>query len=505
MVDKRKLVICGTHPAQFNGYSKVLHEICNGLSTEYASDLDVYIFGFQNFNSENMKKEHVNERNLDKVKEIYDVYAHEEPKKKGFGEDLIAPYLEKIKPDIVVIYNDLIVISSLLQRISKIETRTEFKVIPYIDLVYQNERNDLIKFINDNVDGGITFGECWSQQLKKQNFTKPLTSIPHGFNPLSHFPIERKVARLYYGIPDSDIVIVNLNRNQPRKRWDICLMAFVKYVSQHLGGNVKLLIGTSMNGAWDLMDIIISECRKNNITLEDIKKHIIVIPNPQQLTDKEINVLYNIGDIGLNTCDGEGFGLCNFEQAGLGIPQVLSKVGGFTEIFHKSNSILITPKWTYYVDKSRDVVGGEAQVCDVDDFVRGIEFYVSNETTRISHGKKSREHILKNYSWKTVVKHFYYVIMSSTTDLMKEKKRIQADKEKKEKEKEHEKTATSKSQVSGDAQKRPFEITPIEDVDIEELIRQRYSTNKTPSASSSTSTSTSTKGVDDEDFFIIEG
>jgi len=29
---------------------------------------------------------------------------------------------------------------------------------------------------------------------------------------------------------------------------------------------------------------------------------------------------YIIADIGINTCDGEGFGLCNFEQAGIGIP-----------------------------------------------------------------------------------------------------------------------------------------------------------------------------------------
>ena len=46
--------------------------------------------------------------------------------------------------------------------------------------------------------------------------------------------------------------------------------------------------------------------------------------------------MYNVGDIGINTCDGEGFGLCNFEQAGVGVPQIVPKVGGFLDFMQKS-------------------------------------------------------------------------------------------------------------------------------------------------------------------------
>ncbi len=491
MTAKRKVIFCGTHPSQFNGYSKVLYEICNGLSKDFENELELYIFGFQNFHSNNSKKDHIHERELTNVKEVYDVYANEEPKKKGFGEELITDYIKKVNPDIVIIYNDLIVISSLLQRISKIDERNNFKVIPYIDLVYRNEKNDLIKFINDNVDGVITFNDFWSEQLKKQNFTKSITSIPHGFNPLNHYPISKKVARLYYGIEEDNIVIVNLNRNQPRKRWDICLMAFIKFISKHLDKKIKLLIGTTMNGAWDLMDIIISECRKNDITLEDIKKHIIVIPNPQQLTDKEVNILYNIGDIGINTCDGEGFGLCNFEQAGVGIPQIVSRVGGFNEIFHKSNTIFINPKWSYYVDKSRDVVGGEAEVCDVDDFVKGFEFYVFNEKTRETHGKKIREHIIKTYSWSKINKSFFDLIITSTEDIFKKKN-------------EKKKAEVSSSCQSQSMKPNTFEMGSIEEVDIEELIKQRYNNKKNVLEKTETDKD-NTNQLNNDDFFIIEG
>jgi hypothetical protein len=54
-------------------------------------------------------------------------------------------------------------------------------------------------------------------------------------------------------------------------------------------------LGTSMNGGWDLIDIMISECRKNDVKLKEVKKHTILIQNPQKISDKEINVLYNVG------------------------------------------------------------------------------------------------------------------------------------------------------------------------------------------------------------------
>ena len=130
-MQKRKVLLCGTHPQQFNGYSKVVFELSKELS-KY-EDIQLFIYGFQNFYEE---KEHIIERQLPKSVEIYDPYKHEEPKAKGFGEKLINDYILKISPDVVIIYNDLIVISSLLKNILTIPDR-KFKLIPYIDIVYK--------------------------------------------------------------------------------------------------------------------------------------------------------------------------------------------------------------------------------------------------------------------------------------------------------------------------------------------------------------------------------
>lgn len=465
----KHVVFCGTHPSQYNGYSKVVFELAQQLC-KY-QDIKLYIFGFQNFYD---KQDHKLERNLPGNVEIYDVYKNEQPKSKGFGETLIVDYVKRIDPDIVIIYNDLVVITSLIQKLNEIKDR-RFKLVPYIDIVYKNEKNNLIKNICQNVDAGIMFTQYWKDIIKEQGFNKELSILEHGFNKDNFYPIPKKIARLYFNISETDFVIVNLNRNQPRKRWDICIMAFVKFMKKHMDDPIKLMIATSMNGGWDLIDIMISECRKNDVNFEEFKKHLIVLQNPQQISDKEINVMYNVGNIGINTCDGEGFGLCNFEQAGVGVPQIVPKIGGFRDFFNKSNSILIQPKWSYYCDHSRDFVAGEAEVCEIDDFVNALEYYYSNRKIVEKHGMKARNNILKNYSWEALGKKMYDIIHYYTKDVSPRKE----------------------ISITSESKQTSVDNNSIEEIDINELINKKLNEmNKDKSVD---------EDDEDDEVIVIEG
>ncbi len=406
-----RVVFCGTHPSQYNGYSKVVYELAHTLSD--FDDIELFLFGFQNFYD---KKEHANERKLPDNVEVYDVFKNETPRNKGFGENLIVDYVKERDPDVVIIYNDLVVITSLISKLKDIPNR-RFKIVPYIDIVYKNEKNNLIQNINNIVDGGIMFTDYWRDVIVHQGFTKRLSVLEHGFNPEQYYPIPKKIARKFFGINENDYVIVNLNRNQPRKRWDLCIMAFVKFIKNHMDDPIKLMIATALQGGWDLIDIMISECRKHDLNFEEFKKHLFILQNPQQVTDKEINIMYSLGDIGVNTCDGEGFGLCNFEQAGVGVPQIVPKIGGFKDFFNKNNSISITPKWSYYCDHSRDFVAGEAEVCEVDDFVNAFEYYYKHQKVATKHGQKARKNILDNYSWKQMGRKLYKTIKEYASEV----------------------------------------------------------------------------------------
>ncbi len=44
-------------------------------------------------------------------------------------------------------------------------------------------------------------------------------------------------------------------------------------------------------------------------------------------TDVAINDIYNMCDIGVNTSEGEGYGLCQLEHLQTGAPQIVTDVG----------------------------------------------------------------------------------------------------------------------------------------------------------------------------------
>lgn len=410
-MNQRKVVLCGTHPYQFNGYSKVVFELANEIAK--FDDIQLHIFAFQNFYHE---KSHEKERTLPSNVIIYDAYNLEEPKNKGFGEKLIVDYVKNISPDVVIIYNDLVVISALTKNLLSIPDR-KFKLIPYIDIVYKNEKHSLIKFINDSSDGGIAFTEYWKECLIQQKFTKPLWTLEHAFNKSAYFPIPQHVARKFFDLDQEHFIILNLNRNQPRKRWDHCIMAYMKFISQNRNKKIKLLVMTAVKGAWDLSELIYIEANKYNMTIAEAKEYFIFIQNPQKLSDNEINIMYNAADCGFSTAAGEGFGLCNFEQAGVGIPQIIPYVGGFRDFFTDENSIPITPKLSIMGDSSQDSVSGEQELCLIDDYVSALNKYYNDKNLRNEHGIKSRQDITSKYTWKEKASKFRNIIMEVTKDL----------------------------------------------------------------------------------------
>lgn len=346
------------------------------------------------------------ERQLPENVFVYDAYANENPKHMGFGFDQITEFVSMNKPDVCVIYNDMVVVSNIMNKLKEVKNH-KFKIMVYIDQVYLYQKNEYIKKLNEEADYVLCFTPYWEEIAKGMGIAKPTGYLQHGFDPKAHYPVPKPLARQYFGLKKDDFIVLNLNRNQPRKRWDTCLQAFAEFVSRHMNDPVKLLIATSVQGAWNLMEVYERELKKRGFTLEQGMKHIILIDNPQQLTDEDINILYNVADVGINTCDGEGFGLCNFEQAAIGTPQVIPNIGGFRDFFNESCAMTVEPKLTFYIDGGRDGVGGEAQLCDWKDFADALDKYYADPELRKKHGEFCRTKILRDYKWEDLGEKFY--------------------------------------------------------------------------------------------------
>lgn len=404
-----RVLLFATHSNSSNGYSLVSYELSNYLAAK--DDVQMSIYGFQNFTQIPNHRTNLHPKIFQ-----YDAAANETPKQAGFGVGQVKDFVTSHKPDVCIVYNDMLVLTSVIQQLVQVPNR-KFKIIAYIDQVYLCQKKEFINFVNQHADIAMLFTPYWEDVIKEQGITIPTCHLHHGFNSLVHYPIPTKLARKFYNIKESDFIILNLNRNQPRKRWDICLQAFAEVVKRFPDEPIKLLIATALTGAWNLLEIYERELKKRGITMEIGMKHIVLLDNPQQISDEDVNILYNVADIGLNTCDGEGFGLCNFQQAAIGIPQVVPHIGGFRDFFDETTALLVKPKMTYYVDNSRDMVCGEAELCDYNAFADAICKYYTDKELRQTHGVNARKRILTEYPWEKFGEKLYNIVKETTKDL----------------------------------------------------------------------------------------
>ena len=160
------------------------------------------------------------------------------------------------------------------------------------------------------------------------------------------------------------------------------------------------------------MDIVENEVKFRDVPLDYVKDTIVSVNMPQQLSDRDINILYNGCDIGCNTCDGSGYELTIFEGLGLGKPQVASHIGGIIEYLNEYNSTPIKCIMHIYGDNKSQGIGCKSELTNPHDFAEAFWKYLSNPELAEKHGKRGRENILTNYRWEGLVDYFHKRILS---------------------------------------------------------------------------------------------
>jgi glycosyltransferase involved in cell wall biosynthesis len=418
---KYRVMLCGTYPiGQSNGYSRVVYYIAKHLGGK--DDIQLTVYGFQNYKQtagSSLRSD------IPSHVVLHDALATEQPARNGFGDKEIATYLKSHPQDMVIIFNDMVITSALMKTIVTElpeEEQKRMKFVSYMDQVYPYQKRMYIDMLNAHFDAVVCFTPYWRTVARKLGLRKdlPCYVFPHGFDHKLYYPVPRKVSRDFFHLPENAFIILNLNRNQPRKRWDHTMMAFADVLERyhHLKKKdpaaalrpIKLMIATQVQGFWDLTEILEHELMLRGVPVELGKESVVCLAKPQQMSDRDINILYNACDIGLNTCEGEGWGLCQSEHAAVGCPQVAPAIGGIQEFLHNDISTLIAPKWRYYIDKQRDGIGGIAEVGDPKDYADAIWKYYLEPSLVQEHGRKARRHILQHYQWSTVVDHFHRVI-----------------------------------------------------------------------------------------------
>jgi len=414
-VKKLKFLLVSTHIQQFTGYSKVSHNMILELSKK--PWLKLTHFGFQK-----MPEVPTGFRPYPSNVDSYDAAANERPQQQGFGYQQLPDFIRRTEPNVVMIYNDLSVVTRFLEEIRKSGIPRNFKLWVYCDQVYNTQLQPFLDILNRDADLVFTFSSAWKKCLKEQGITRPLDVITHGFDKEKFFPIPRELARKQMNLPMDRFIFLNLNRNQPRKRYDILMMAFVELIAKYPTKPIYLfcVCDKGEKGGWDLFGLYKRELALRKIPVEQFADRLMISSVDMVFRDEDINMFYNAANVGINTADGEGWGLCNFEQMGVGVPQVVPDIGGFKEFCNSSNSVLIKPKIRYYLPMVYCPVGGEALACDPHDVCLSMEEYLLNSSKLEEHGKNARETVIK-YTWSSCLANLVKKLEREKEDMDAEK------------------------------------------------------------------------------------
>ncbi len=374
-----------THSNQGTGYAKSAAVITNHLAK---MGNEIVYYAFQNY-----KHQMVPDRFIDPKIRFIDAIEEDPESPKGFGDSGIVTNFEKEKPDILFIYNDISVCTSILKLLEN-TIHTNFKIILYLDVVYPWEDIYRYNYLKKRVDLCFVFLNCWKTHIIDDLGWSPdkVKVLPLGVDPPKI--IKSEIAKNKLGFLTTDFIVLNMNRNSYRKQWCITIKAFITFlVNNDCNTNIKLFCGCLVNSpdGYDLLKLIETECVKRKLeTNKIINKHIFINEYAMTSSDEHINMIYNACDVGLNTCCGEGFGLTNLEHGVLGKPQIVSGVHALKETMGYSNTCIIEPTlWTTVSELESH--GGEIAHCDPNKFAESLN--------TIYNGSRKCTIDINRYTW----------------------------------------------------------------------------------------------------------
>ena len=389
---KIKVLIVSTHINQVNGYSKVTLNILQQLAAQ--PWISLVHFGTQKLANGDLGRKYPTG-----VK-VIDGTAMEKQKMAGFAFSELPGVITSEKPDIVFIYNDLSVICGYIEEIRKAIQNRFFGLWAYVDSNYKSQPQPLIDILNRDVERIFCFTKYWKDEIKSQGITRPVDVMNHGINTQMVRPIPKDLARQSLGLPKDVFLFSSMNRNTPRKRLDLLVMSFVKLIVRFPVKPIFMLVVADKGdkGGYQLFEIFSRELKLAGATTDTFGNRLLITSSNTCYKDDDINLLYNCADVGVSCAEGEGWGLCSFEQMSVGIPQIVPEIGGYTEYCNNNNSIMVKPKMRYYIPQVHNTVTGEAQIVDTEDVAKAMERYVFDEDLRKLHGKLAKEKI-SEYTW----------------------------------------------------------------------------------------------------------
>ena len=335
----------------------------------------------------------------------------------GFGR--LTQILSAIKPNIIMILNDPWVIQKYLALI--IQAKESFPGIELIPVVVyfpvDAKEHDPIWFrdYEELVKATCLYTKWGKDVIMDTGAVNPLNIhiIPHGASKETFYQIPDEKGKLGLHVAREQLfpldtkpeflnsfIVLNANRNQPRKRIDLTMMAFKEF-SKDKPANVKLYLHMGAKDmGWEIIRIA------NRYGYDERLAVSTGMANLPNIPDDRLNLVYNACDVGINTGMGEGWGLTSWEHAATGKPQIVPDHSVLPEVWGDLGIYIPTIQDHMY--EGTHTVG---RVPSLQGTIEKLEWAYQdwkNGGEKLAElGKKSKELILRpEYQWSNIAKKF---------------------------------------------------------------------------------------------------
>jgi glycosyltransferase involved in cell wall biosynthesis len=389
-MDKKKLLWVGDDYRIKTGYGRVARELFNNLKDTYT----IYQFSIH----------------CQGISEEYHIFDCNDGT--GFGFQKLPQVVNVVKPDILVILNDAKTICGWLHSLQKKMTHS-CSIIPYVCTEYIGIPKSDIQLYNEMTIGIMAMANFTLEEFVSNGYRHPTFRLSHGY-PDTIVKMDTNECRNRLGINPNSFVFFSGSKNQPRKRLDIIIRAYVEFLKEFDKKNVVLMMNCGLlDNGWDIKFLYNRLCKENNIKNKD--QHIYYCSDnigDSNKNDEELSIIYNATNVGVTTSMGESFGLIPFEQSKLGIPQIVPNWGGIIEaVPHGSIKVDTSDYFVYPVILQSTM--GEARVVHYKDIATAMRCYYTDKTKY----HQDSINVVKNiegYSWKEVAKQCQDILIKWT-------------------------------------------------------------------------------------------
>ena len=370
-----------------SGFARATHEILDVVRNEY----EVTVLG-------------INYRG-DPHKYPYDIYsAYAEGDSIGFGR--IIWMCDRVKPDVIVFQNDgwnLPLYTSLLHEKVDGEFRfPDYAKIPLVGVVAVDGKNFRKRWL-DGFSYAIFWTEFGLNEARLAGYDGPAAVIPLGVDTNAFKPMKKVEARITRGLPtefDNAFIVGNVNRNQPRKRWDLTIRYFANWIKDYHIPNAFLFLHCAPTGDPGI-DV------KQMAEYYGIESKVILVEPPpfHALPEEMIRYTYCCFDVQISTTGGEGFGFTTFEGMACGIPQIVTRWSSLEElVMDVAITVPCTSTALNPIMAPLNIIHG---VPDERVFIEALNELYENKEYRESIGQKGLEFVQDDrFRWPNIGRRF---------------------------------------------------------------------------------------------------